>query len=123
MRKPLLAAVLVSALLVPASARATHVDNVAGVDSCAAQSVSGTRALCVFVATPGTYVLSISVNSPFGFGWSKVSCVPFGPSGDVAFVSAESPVTDASTSIYIPGGACTLEVSSSPGVATYGAVR
>lgn len=120
MRKPLLAALFVLALT-PLSAGATHVDNVAGVNSCAARSVSGARGLCVFVATPGTYVLSISVGSAFGFGTATVTCLPLGPSG--AFVSAESPVTYASTSVYVPGGVCTLEVSSSPGVVTYGSVR
>lgn len=123
MRKPLLAAVLLAAALAPASAQAVHVDNVAGVNSCAARSFSGARGQCVFVAAPGTYQLSISVGSLFGFGTSQVTCLPLGPSGEAAFVSAESPVTYASRSVDIPGGICTLEVSSSPGVETYGSVR
>lgn len=123
MRKPLLAVVLLASALTPSSARATHVDNLAGVGSCAARSFGGARGLCVFVATPGTYLLDISVHSLFGFGTSQVTCLPFGPGGEAAFVSAESPVTYASRSVTIPGGVCTLEVSSSPGVETYGSVR
>jgi hypothetical protein len=123
MLKPLVAAALAAAVLGPVPAHAVHVDNVAGVGSCAARSVSGTRGYCVFAATPGTYQLSISVNSTFGFGWAQVTCLPLGPSGEAGFVSAESPVTYATRSIDIPGGVCTLEVSSSPGVVTYGSVR
>jgi hypothetical protein len=115
--------VLAAALLTPAAAHATHVDNVAGVDSCGAPSRSGSRGLCVFVATPGTYALSISVGSTFGFGTAQVTCLPLGPSGAAGFVSAESPVTYASRSIEVPGGVCALEVSSSAGVVTYGSVH
>ncbi|HWL37572.1 MAG TPA: hypothetical protein VNQ77_15410 [Frankiaceae bacterium] len=122
MRKPLLALVLLASALTPVSARATHVDNVAGVESCGARSVGGTRGLCVLVATSGTYLLDISLDGVFGFGWSKLTCLPSGPSGEAAFVAAEG-VPYASRYVDLPGGLCTLEVSSSPGVTTYGSVH
>jgi hypothetical protein len=120
MHKLLLAAVLATATFVPASAHATQVANIAGFESCAARSVSGTHSTCVFVARPGTYQLSISLNSTYGFGWSKVTCQA--PGGAEAFVSAESPVTYASTNVVLPGGVCTLEVFASQGIEGYGSV-